>query len=104
MWQCSSGRSGHPNLERPDREILELSLVQWRRAPKLMQAHAALIERRANAHQLALVVAGDSTRPVATRLNAGASVAAAGLAARLLARRDRGAWTATGEIRIPRGG
>jgi hypothetical protein len=90
-----------PSLTPGERAVLERTRADWSRSLTVESAREALRDgRRAEARRLLLSVVRDAGNDRSSRLKALVSLAAPGLAERVLDRRRRRAWTGAAGVRV----
>jgi Glycosyl transferase family 2 len=90
------------SLTATERETVERTLAEQRRALALAEAHAAIESGAADARARAIAVAQDRRYGAATRAKAALAAAAPAVAARIGRARRRRTWIAPGDMPIPR--
>ena len=92
----------NPDLLDHERPAALDSLHVQRRQLQLAEAYAAVRDGSGDARRKAYVVARDNGYPFAARLRAVACVVAPAIARRRLLALERGSWTTSGGLRVPR--
>jgi hypothetical protein len=92
--------SAMPELTPAERRVVEETISNQEQELALLDARAAILERRKGTRRKLIRLAARRRTNAGTRAKAIAAALAPALAGRIMRRRDRGAWTAAGAIRV----